>query len=164
MVRRTWSLKGQTPVIKSSGSWQGLTLAGAIIASPWGYKPNLLLKVFRGSVKSKQIIIYLKELRRHLGRRKLLLIWDGLPAHRARLIKDYLKQQKNQLRIERFPAYAPELNPIEYLWSAIKTKDLANLSVPDLTGLRRAVYRGKRRLQKNQQVLKGFLRASKLYR
>ncbi|WP_445519779.1 transposase [Streptomyces sp. NEAU-174] len=33
---------------------------------------------------------------------------------------------RTELTLERLPAYAPELNPVELLWSAIKTRELAN--------------------------------------
>ena len=67
-------------------------------------------------MKAKDILRFLKELKTYLKGKKLLLIWDGLPAHRARIIREYARKEQVWLRSERFPAYAPELNPIEYLW------------------------------------------------
>ena len=64
-----------------------------------------------------------KELRTH-GRGKLILIIDRLPAHRAKTTIQFLKTQRDWLTIEWFPGYAPELNPVEYLWAALKRKDL----------------------------------------
>lgn len=113
-------------------------------------------------MKAKDVLQFVKELKRHLCGRKLLLFWDGLPAHRAKVITDYLKKQKRWLRIERFPAYAPELNPIEYLWSAMKRRDLANHPPVGLPHLRRTIGKSRRRLS-NTNLLKGFLKASKLY-
>lgn len=113
-------------------------------------------------MKALDILQFVKELKRHLCGKKLLLFWDGLPAHRAKIIADYLKKQKSWLRAERFPAYAPELNPIEYLWSAMKRRDLANHPPTGLPYLRRTIRKSKRRLS-NTKLLKGFLKASKLY-
>jgi transposase len=42
------------------------------------------------------------------------------------IVKEHTDQQ-DWLTVERFPAYAPELNPVEYLWSSVKGKDVANL-------------------------------------
>jgi transposase len=113
-------------------------------------------------MKAREILRFLKELKTGMRGRKLLLIWDGLPAHRAKIIKAYIARERTWLRVERFPAYAPELNPIEYLWSAMKRKDIANHPPSGLACLRQAIHKSKRRLS-NQKLLKGFLKASKLY-
>lgn len=123
----------------------------------------MFLRVFRGSIKSGKIIRYLKELKKHIHGRKLLLFWDGLPVHRSVKVKNYTKTQNHWLRLERIPAYAPELNPIEYLWSAMKRKDLANLPPRGLRYLRQKVHCSKRRISADSNLLKGFLEASGLY-
>ena len=111
---------------------------------------------------ARDILQFLKELKINLNGKKLLLIWDGLPAHRAKIIQEYTSRERGWLRLERFPAYAPELNPIEYLWSAMKRKDIAN-HVPDgFTTLKRTIRRSGRRLS-DAHLLKGFLEASTLY-
>jgi transposase len=163
VIGKTWAVKGKTPVIISACNWKKLSLSGMIIATPAGLKPLMFLRVCHGSVKSPYIIGYLKELKKHLSGKKLLLIWDGLPAHRSKLIKEYLLTQKHWLRVERFPAYAPELNPIEYLWSAMKRKDLANLPPKGLKHLKQRIYSSKKRISNDKQLLKGFLKASGLY-
>jgi putative transposase len=61
-----------------------------------------------------------------LGGQKAILLWDGLPAHKSRVMKEYLLQQRNWLRVERLPGYAPDLNPVEMLWGKIKGQELAN--------------------------------------
>jgi transposase len=47
---------------------------------------------------------------------KLLIVSDGLPAHRSRAVWEFVRQQRGNLRLEFLPAYAPELNPTEYIW------------------------------------------------
>lgn len=113
-------------------------------------------------MKAKDFVSYLKQLKRHLAGKKLLLIWDGLPAHRAKLVTNYVHAQK-WLRIVRLPGYAPELNPIEYLWSAMKTKDLSGLPIQGLPKLKQAIRKSRRRINGDQDVLTGFLKASELY-
>ena len=138
-------------------------MSGTIIAIPKGTKSKLFLTIFHGSMKGKDFVSYLKQLRQHLKGKKLLLIWDGLPAHRSRIVTNYTDTQKKWLKIERLPGYAPELNPIEYLWSAMKTKDLSGLPVRGLPKLKSAIRRSRYRINSNQQLLRGFLEASKLY-
>lgn len=163
MVRRTWGLRGQTPVIESTGSWRTLSLAATLICTPAGRKPKLFLKVVPGPVRSEDILRYVKELKRHHPAKKLLLIWDGLPAHRSKVVKEFLQKQSFWLKVVRFPAYAPELNPPEYLWSAMKTADLANLPSKGLSHMHKAVIRSRNRIRRDKELLKGFLKASGLY-
>jgi transposase len=55
-----------------------------------------------------------------------VLVWDGSRSHRSRLIWDFMRQQRGRLWLEFLPAYAPELNPVEYLWSHWKKHELPN--------------------------------------
>jgi len=57
---------------------------------------------------------------------KLLIVWDGLQSHRSRMIWDFVRQQRGRLWLEFLPAYAPELNPVEYLWAHWKHHELPN--------------------------------------
>lgn len=123
----------------------------------------MYLRTNQGAINAPRLIQHIKELKKHIANRKLLLVWDSLPAHRSRLVKDYLKTQRRWLRVERLPAYAPELNPVEYLWSAMKRKDLTNLPPRGLKHLKQRIYAAKKRISTNSQLLKGFLRASTLY-
>jgi hypothetical protein len=71
-------------------------------------------------------------LRRFLGGEKATLLWDGLPAHRSNAMGRWVNTQRSWLVVERLPAYAPDLNPVEGLWSSLKAVELANLTSPTL--------------------------------
>jgi transposase len=128
---------------------------------PHGTNPELFLRSIAGNMTAEEIIAFLKDLKRHMRGRKLLLFWDGLPAHRARDVQAYLETQKSWLRVERLPSYAPEVNPIEYLWGAMKKKYLSNLT-PELSSIGRELKRCRKKIS-DSQLLRGFLRASGLY-
>jgi transposase len=57
---------------------------------------------------------------------KLLVVWDGLRRHRGRLVWDFVREQRGRVWLEFLPAYAPELNPVESLWSHWKQHELPN--------------------------------------
>ncbi|MFZ3074211.1 MAG: transposase [Minisyncoccales bacterium] len=156
-------MKGKTPVIKSTGSWAAMSLTATLVCVPAGSNPAMLLKTKKGSVKKEDVLVYLKLLKRWFKGKGLLLFWDGLAAHRAKVVKEYLKTQKRWLRVEKFPAYAPELNPVEYFWAAMKNKHVCNLRPQGLPALDRAVKSGKHKIAKDKELMKGFLKASKLY-
>jgi transposase len=46
------------------------------------------------------------------------VVWDNLPAHKSGANMPGIRSQRDWLTAERLPAYAPELNPVEYLWDA----------------------------------------------
>ena len=79
------------------------------------------------------MVAFLRDLLKHL-RGKVVVIWDGGPNHRGPVIRDFLRKN-NRLRLERLPAYAPDLNPVEAVWSWLKWGRLANFVPDDLTAL-----------------------------
>jgi transposase len=77
---------------------------------------NFYFRLYPGAIHAAEVIDFLGHLLRHLPG-KLLVVWDGLPQHRARLVAEFIRAQRGRLAIERLPAYAPELNPVEYIWA-----------------------------------------------
>ena len=59
------------------------------------------------------------------------MIWDGLPSHRSKAMTAWINKQRSWLVVERLPAYAPDLNPVELLWGNVKGVELANLCPRD---------------------------------
>jgi DDE superfamily endonuclease len=97
-------------------------------------------------------------LRRFLGGEKATLLWDGLPAHRSRAMGDWLATQRSWLVVERLPAYAPELNPVEGLWSSLKAVELADLTTPTLGEVIDQAHRGIDRVRRTPHLAYSFLR------
>jgi len=60
----------------------------------------------------------LEQLASFYAGQRVVLIWDGLSSHWSTRMRAYLDSQRDWLTVERLPAYAPELNPVEYLWDA----------------------------------------------
>ena len=116
------------------------------------------------SVHAKDCIRYLKHLKRHLGGKKLILLWDGLSAHTAKITQTYIASQKDWLTVVRTPTYAPEVNPPEYLWAAMKTKDCSNVESADLWELDARIRRSIARVRASKTLLHGCLMASGLFK
>ncbi len=70
--------------------------------------------------------------------------------------------EKGRLTLERLPAYAPELNPVEGLWSAIKLRESANLAGDRLADVADAAERGIRRVCSSEQLPWSFLTHTRL--
>lgn len=162
-IRRTWGKRGKTPIITSTGSWKSLSVTGIIATKAHRKKPRAYFTVKKGSVRSNDTVKTLQHLMKCV-RGGIALLWDGLPAHRAKVVRDFLFVHKNRFRIvERFPAYAPELNPQEYLWSASKGKDMSNFCPSRDNDLHTQTTRSLKRIQRNESVLHGALKKSKLF-
>ena len=104
----------------------------------------------------------LGELRRFLGGEKATLLWDGLPSHRSNAMRAWLNTQRSWLVVERLPAYAPELNPVEGLWSSLKAVELANLTGPTLAEVIGQAHRGIERVRGTPHLAYSFLRRTGL--
>lgn len=133
-------------------------MAGILLFTAKGNRPATLFKLQAGAMDKYDFVRLLKSVKKHLKKKKLLLIWDGLPAHKSKMVTDYIKSQRRWLRVERYPAYAPELSPVEFIWSPMKSKDLAQVPPKGLLHLIRMVRRAFRRISKNKPLLKGCLR------
>lgn len=74
---------------------------------------------YAGGLNGTLFVTLLRRMMR--GRRKPLhLIVDGLPAHRTRLVRDYVNKLDGKLTLHFLPGYAPDLNPDELVWSHAK--------------------------------------------
>jgi putative transposase len=121
---------------------------------------RLFLKLHRGEVCAKQVLGFLRHLLRHIPG-KVIVLWDGLAAHRAFVVREWAGQH-TRLRIVRLPAYAPELNPVEGLWSWAKGTLLANVCENELAPITARVRRGIRRARRNPFLLWRFLDKAEL--
>jgi transposase len=111
-----------------------------------------------GPYDTDTLIQALGELRRFLGGQKATLLWDGLPAHRSKAMGAWLRRQRSWLVVEPLPAYAPELNPVEPLWSCLKGVELANLAGDTLDDIIAAAKCGIQRIRHTHHLAYSFLR------
>jgi transposase len=158
VVRRTWAPRGQTPVLTHTlNDWQRVSVA-AVLAFRWdGRRVRLYFQTRATPYRGPAVVDFLRALRRHFRRARAILLWDGLPAHRGRVVQRYLGAHRSWLTVERLPAYAPELNPVEALWGNVKGQECANLCAPDRRGLLRPLHRGLRRVRRRPHLAFSFL-------
>lgn len=149
--------------MKTAGGWKTRSLMGAIIVKPNGENAGLFAHVHHDAIRSEHVIAYIKDLRKHFRSGKLIMIWDGLSAHTSKETQDYVKTQSSWLTVERFPTYAPELNPAEYGWSNIKRLGFSNVCFATDEELDQTIDAQVKRLSKNTKLLRGCLKASSLY-
>jgi transposase len=151
---RTWAPKGHTPVLQYSFNWKTLSMVGGITLH------KVYFRLFDGSVKSEQVIEFLRDLFRHL-RGRVILVWDRLPAHRSGKVREFLWKYP-RVRMEYLPAYAPELNPMEYVWCRLKTHELPNVCVEKLDELSCLTRRALRKIRSRPTMIASCWKQSTL--
>jgi transposase len=125
---RTWSPKGQTPAVYRSGQRTKRTMAAAI--TPEG---QMYFETYAGGTTAERYKSFLENLN-DFDKSIKFVIHDGLPSHKAKLVKEYVESTNGKLKLFQLPGYSPELNPEEWVWDNLKKRlgKRAHKSIEDL--------------------------------
>ena len=105
-------------------NWEKLSVSAGLTLR------NFCFRLYPGAIGKEQVIDFLKALVRPIDR-PLLIVWDRLPAHRSRLVQEFIELSAGHIATEYLPPYAPELNPVEYIWAYWKQHELPNVCPKD---------------------------------
>ena len=153
---RTWSPRGQTPVLQYHFNWKVLS---AIAGVTWW---SFYFRLYPSTIRSPQVVDFLRRLLRQIPG-DILVIWDGLRQHRSRLVREFVAAQHGRLTLEFLPAYAPELNPVEYLWGPWKTHELPNFCPRTVWELSTEARRALRRMRRRPTLVTAFWKQAELF-
>lgn len=146
---RTWSPRGQTPILQYNFNWDTLSAVAGVTFF------NFYFRLYEGSVKSAEVMDFLRALLRHIPG-PLLIVWDRLSAHRSKITRDFIAEQGERLWVEYLPAYAPELNPVEYIWAYWKQHALPNVCPKDYWSLDEIARRTLKRMRRRPPLIMAF--------
>lgn len=157
LVRRSWSVRGHTPVLRQRGRChQKVSAIAAVCIPPTRDRIALYFRLHpQANINAQLAMDFLEHLQRQL-RMPIVLLWDGSPTHKGELLHECVPPRSAHLQY--LPPYAPELNPVEYLWAYLKTNPLANDPAFDLITLTHRTRRAARRVQHRQDLLRAFVR------
>ncbi len=117
-LKRTWAPRGETPTIWTSVEHNArLNLIGGLCLTPCGRKLKLHVRSYWGTVKGEQVVHFLKYLLAQVYG-PIVLLWDRHPIHQRKVVQTFLAGPP-RLMMEWFPTAAPELNPMELVWTQI---------------------------------------------
>ncbi len=153
---RTWAPRGQTPVIQFHFNWKQLSMIAGVTFT------NFYFRLYPGSIKSPQIVEFLQALRNQIGQ-PLLIIWDGLRAHRSRLVKSWLDELDGEIVMDFLPPYSPDLNPVEYLWAWVKRHAMANYCPDSFDELKSTARSKLRSAQRRETLITAFWKQAELF-
>lgn len=158
--RRTWAPAGQTPIQKAWDRHDRLSGIGAVTLTPALRRLAFYFQLLPHNVKTEDLIWFLTEMHRHVGR-KIILVWDRWNVHRSATTY-FQTHYPDWFQFEELPAYSPQLNPVEQCWNHTKYVDLANFIPEDLEDLHTEATESLQSLRDDQQFLRGALEYCKL--
>jgi len=158
LVRRTWAPQGTRPVLYCWDRHDRLSVIAALTLSTQRRRIGLYFAIHGRNLQTAEVVGFLRQVQRHL-RRPLLIVTDRLPAHRSaarRLGADA------RFAFSWLPAYAPDLNPVEAIWSQTKHSDLANYVPEDVLDLEVETELALEATESQPRLLRSFFQAASL--
>jgi transposase len=123
-ISRTWAPRGCTPIHHHLHRHDRISVVSGISVSPTRRRVGLYYQLHRKNIQQLDTCSFIRELLLHL-RGRLIVLWDNGSIHGGESIRLLCRRYAGRLWFERFPAYAPELNPDEGVWRIAK-RTLAN--------------------------------------
>ena len=163
VVRRTYAPRGETPVLRAWDRRDRISAVSAITVSPERRRLGLYFMLLPddANVHAEDVVRFLRLIRRHVGP-KVTVVWDRSKTHdRSMAVREFLRRNTG-VRTERFPGYAPDLNPDEGVWDYAKYARMPNFVPRDTAQLRRKLRYEFKRLAGRPDLLASFIRHSGL--
>jgi transposase len=162
LVRRTLAPRGHTPILKTRAAHrEKVSITAALTISPKQKQLGLYWRTYpRSFVNAQRAADFLRYLLQRL-RGKVIVVWDGGPMHKGEPIRQILHDFP-RLHLERLPPYAPDLNPVEYLWGYIKYGKLPNFLPADVFQLDATLNGHMAIIRNSPERLVGYFDAAKL--
>lgn len=147
---QTYGLKGKTPVVQTSGQRQSINVISAVNA-----RGEFWAATYEGKLNAESFVLFLENFMK--GRQgKVFLIVDGHPSHTAKVVQRYLDSLGHRLELHRLPAYAPDLNPDEFVWSYMKKNGVSKKPLKKNEALRTRVEEDLLKIQADPELIRSF--------
>ncbi len=149
-LARTYGLKGKTPVVKTSGQRQSINVISAVNA-----RGEFWAATYDGKLNAESFVLFLQNFMK--GRPgKIFLVVDGHPSHTAKAVTHYVGSLEGRLELHRLPAYAPDLNPDEYVWSYMKKNGVSKKPLKQNEALRKRVEKDLVKIKSDRRLVRSF--------
>jgi transposase len=155
-VVRTYAPRGLTPVLYEWQTRDHLSAMGGV--TPAGRVYTLARQETLNGLHG---VAFLEHLLRHAGER-LLVVWDRSPIHRRAGVTKFVEAAGKELALEPWPAYAPDLNPVEWLWRRLKQVEPRDLVCLDLEELHQGFHLAVGRVRRKPELVRSFFASAGL--
>jgi transposase len=147
---RTYGLKGQTPIVQTSGQRQSLNVISAVNA-----RGEFWAVIYPGKLNAEAFVLFLENFLQS-GTGQVFLVLDGHPAHKAGLVKAYVQRLQGRLELHFLPPYAPDLNPDEFVWSHMKQNGVSKKPLKQNESLQKRIDQDLNALKENRDLVRSF--------
>jgi transposase len=156
-VVKTYGPRAHTPVVDEWQTHDHLSIMGGLTT-----RGQVYTLVRQDPLSGLEVIEFLTHLGRQI-RTRALVIWDRSPIHRRAAVQEFIAAVgvKN-LVVELLPPYAPDLNPVEWLWRHLKEQEMANLTCLDLEDLHEQFYLALNRVRGKPRLFPSFFAGAEL--
>lgn len=149
-----------TPVLYASARRDRLSAIGAVTLSPRRGRIGVYFRLHDDNIHAVDVVGFLRDLHRQL-RRPMIVVLDRFNVHRA-AVRQLQEAGADWLQVEWLPAYAPDLNPVEALWSCTKRSELANFAPDNLGDLADTVVDSFCRQRSDQRLKESYFHTARL--
>jgi transposase len=155
-VVKTYAPKGQTPIVDEWQTQDHLSVMGGVTSQ--GQGDSLVRPKSLNGLHRRAFLV-------HLGRvvgDRLLVIWDGSPIHRRAEVQEFVAEAGGKIHVEPLPPYAPDLDPVEWLWKHLKKVELRDLTCLDLEQLHMELHLALGRVRQRLALVRSFFEGAGL--
>lgn len=133
-ISKTWFEKGKQRIIPTYGKHEGVKLLGIL-----NYETGHVYCVEEEKYDAEVFLKFLKKVLCLYPTGKIVMILDNARVHHAKLLEDFLSENKDRLQLVFLPPYSPKLNLIEGLWGWLKNDVINNVFHHSVKDIRKAV-------------------------
>jgi transposase len=155
-VVKTYAPKGRTPIVDEWQTRDHLSVMGGV--TPQGKVYSLVRPTSLNGLHTIEFLVHLGR----LGADRLLVVWDGSPIHRRAEVKAFVAEAGDAIHWEPLPPYAPDLNPVEWLWRQMKEVEMRNLTCLDLEQLHMELHLALGRVRQKEALIGAFFEGAGL--
>ena len=139
--------------MSTTGARFGLNVISAV-----SRRGELRFMCVDGRVNASTFIEFLRRLIQTASK-KVFLIVDGHPSHKAKKVTKFLEENRQQIELFFLPPYSPELNPDELVWNDLKNNCIGRAVHTTPEELKKRVQGYLRSLQKLPERICSYFRA-----
>jgi transposase len=150
---RTYGLKGQTPEVVTSGQRQSVNAISAVNA-----RGEFWAATYTGKLNKESFVAFLQNFMESQSGR-VFLVLDSHPAHKARLVSDYVGSLEGRLELHPLPTYAPDLNPDEFVWSHMKKNGVSKKPLKKNESLQSRIEEDLNNIKAKPELVRSFFGA-----
>lgn len=153
VLGRTWGVRGQTPEVATSGRRQSVNAISAV-----NERGEFWWKSYSGRFNSTLFIELLRHFMKH-RKSPVVMILDGHPSHKSKMVAKYVQSLKGRLEFHFLPGYAPELNPDEFVWNHLKKEGVSKKPLKKNESLKSRVDADLKNIGSRPNLVRSFFRA-----